>query len=254
MKVLVFTGFHSIEELLRKKKLDGIVYYSRSTGRILSVIDLAKRQGYQSVKVSEIEISKIAEGADHRGIVFTKSSVNNTNINRESVRGGYPDLGSYLKNLNSPNALVIILDGITDPHNLGAIIRSSDQFYADLVLIPSRNSAKDNATVSKISAGADNYVNIDVVTNLSRAMDKLKKSGFWIYGADMSGNSINQTDLTGRVVLVMGSEGKGLRDLTRSKCDNLISIPTKGHVDSLNVSVAAGVMMYEVRRQQDLSS
>jgi 23S rRNA (guanosine2251-2'-O)-methyltransferase len=254
LKGLVFTGFHSIEELLRKKKLDGIVYYSRSTGRILRVIDLAKKQGYQSVKVSEIEISKIAEGADHRGIVFTKSSVNNTNINRESGRSGSPDLDSYLKNLNSTNALVIILDGITDPHNLGAIIRSSDQFYADLILIPSRNSAKDNATVSKISAGADNYVNIDVVTNLSRAMDKLKKSGFWIYGADMSGNSINQTDLTGRVVLVMGSEGKGLRDLTRSKCDNLVSIPTKGHVDSLNVSVAAGVMMYEVRRQQESPS
>lgn len=253
MKGLVFTGFHSIEELLRKKKFDGIIYYSRSTGRILSVIDLAKRQGYQSVKVSEIEISKIAEGADHRGIVFTKSSVNNTNINLESGRGGSPDLDSYLKNLISSNALVIILDGITDPHNLGAIIRSSDQFYADLVLIPSRNSAKDSATVSKISAGADNYVNINVVTNLSRAMDKLKKSGFWIYGADMSGKSINQTDLTGRVVLVMGSEGKGLRDLTRSKCDNLVSIPTKGHVDSLNVSVAAGVMMYEVRRQQEIS-
>ncbi len=257
MKGLVFTGFHSIEELLRKKKLDGIVYYSRSTGRILSVIDLAKRQGYQSVKVSEIEISKIAEGADHRGIVFTKSSVNNTRMNRGSdveVTGRSPlHLDLYLKNLNSSNALVIILDGITDPHNLGAIIRSSDQFYADLVLIPSRNSAKDNVTVSKISAGADNYVNIDVVTNLSRAMDKLKKSGFWIYGADMSGNSINQTDLTGRIVLVMGSEGKGLRDLTRSKCDNLVSIPTKGHVDSLNVSVAAGVMMYEVRRQQEIS-
>lgn len=250
---IVFTGFHSIEELLKKKKSDGIVYYSRSTRRILSVIDLAKRQGYTSVKVSEIEISKIAEGADHRGIVFTKPSVNKTHINRESGRSNFPDIDSYLKNLNSPNALVIILDGITDPHNLGAIIRSSDQFYADLVLIPSRNSAKDNATVSKISAGADNYVNIDVVTNISRSIEKLKKSGFWIYGADMSGSSISETDLTGRVALVMGSEGKGLRDLTRSKCDNLVSIPTRGQVDSLNVSVAAGVMMYEVRRQQDLT-
>lgn len=255
MKDKGFTGFHSIEEILKKKKSDGIVYFSRSTRRIISVVDLAKRQGYRSIKVSELEISKIAEGADHRGIVFTKSSVNNAHIiDREPGRGGSPDLDSYLKNLNTPDALVIILDGITDPHNLGAIIRSSDQFYADLVLIPSRNSAKDNATVSKISAGADNYVNIDVVTNLSRAMDKLKKSGFWIYGADMDGNSISETDLTGRVALVMGSEGKGLRDLTRSKCDNLVSIPAKGHVDSLNVSVAAGILMYEVRRQQNLSS
>ncbi len=254
MKGMVFTGFHSIEELLKKKKSDGIIYYSRSSGRILAVIDLAKRQGYRAVKVSELEISKIAEGADHRGIVFVNSSENNKNIKRGSdvrATGRSPlRLDSYLKNLSSPNALVIILDGVTDPHNLGAVIRSSDQFYADIVLIPSRNSARDNATVSKTSAGADNYVNIDVITNLSRAMDKLKKSGFWIYGADMSGNSISKTDLTGRVVLVMGSEGKGLRELTRNKCDNLVSIPTKGHVDSLNVSVAAGIMMYEVRRQQ----
>ena len=253
MKKVSFTGFHSIEEVLKKKKLDGIVYYSRSTGRILSVVELAKRQGYRSLKVSELEISKIAESTDHRGIIFTKSSVKNANINPGTESKSSPDLDTYLKTLDSENALVIILDGVTDPHNLGAIIRSSDQFYADLVLLPSRNSAKDNTTVSKTSAGADNYVNIDVVTNLSRAMDKLKKSGFWIYGADMDGNSINKTDLTGRVVLVMGSEGKGLRDLTRSKCDNLVSIPTRGHVDSLNVSVAAGIMMYEVRRQQNFS-
>ncbi len=254
MKTIVFTGFHGIEELLKKKNSYGTVYYSRSTRRILSIIDLAKRQGYPYVKVSEMEITKIAKEAAHRGIVFTDSSENSLNINQGHDRKISSDLDSYLENLNNPNALIIILDGITDPHNLGAIIRSSDQFYADLVLIPSRNSAKDNATVSKTSAGADNYVNIDVVTNLSRSMDKLKKAGFWIYGADMSGNNINKTDLTGRVVLVMGSEGKGLRDLIRSKCDNLVSIPTRGNVDSLNVSVAAGVMMYEVRRQQEFSS
>lgn len=245
MKSTVFTGFHSIEELLKQKKSEGILHYSRSSKRNSSIIDLAKRQGYQTVKVPEAEIAKLAEGVDHRGIVFVSSS---EKVNKKK------DLDSYLRKLNSPNALVIILDGVTDPHNFGAVIRSSDQFYADLVLIPSRNSARDNLTVSKTSAGADSYVNIDVVTNLSRAMDKLKKSGFWIYGADMSGNSISKTDLTGRVVLVMGSEGKGLRDLTRSKCDNLVSIPTKGHVDSLNVSVAAGIMMYEVRRQQEISS
>ena len=246
MKSIVFTGFHSIEELLKQKKSEGILHYSRSSKRNSSIIDLAKRQGYQTIKVPEAEIAKLAEGVDHRGIVFVSSS--------EKVNKKKRDLDSYLRKLNSPNALVIILDGVTDPHNLGAVIRSSDQFYADLVLIPSRNSARDNLTVSRTSAGADSYVNIDVVTNLSRAMDKLKKSGFWIYGADMSGTSICKTDLTGRVVLVMGSEGKGLRELTRNKCDNLVSIPTKGYVDSLNVSVVAGIMMYEVRRQQENSS
>ncbi|MCK5198832.1 MAG: 23S rRNA (guanosine(2251)-2'-O)-methyltransferase RlmB [Spirochaetales bacterium] len=256
MKDIVHTGFHSIEELLKQKKSEGILYYSRSSRRNSSIIDLAKRQGYRVLKASEAEIAKLAGGASHRGIAFVSSHESGANETKgfSSGRKTSIDLDSYLENLNSPNALVVILDGITDPHNLGAIIRSSDQFYADIVLIPSRNSARDNATVSRISAGADNYVNIDVITNLSRAMDKLKKSGFWIYGADMSGNSISKTDFTGRVVLVMGSEGKGLRDLTRSKCDNLVSIPAKGHVDSLNVSVAAGVMMYEIRRQQNLSS
>ncbi|MCK5152786.1 MAG: 23S rRNA (guanosine(2251)-2'-O)-methyltransferase RlmB [Spirochaetales bacterium] len=255
MKGTVYTGFHSIEELLKKKKSDGIIYYSKISKRSAVILDLAKKQGYRTLKVSEVEISKIIEDTSHRGIVFVGSSgsVSKNKKGGGSGRKNHTDLDTYLDNLNSDNAFVIILDGVTDPHNLGAIIRSSDQFYADMVLIPSRNSAKDNATVSKTSAGADNYVNINVVTNISRAMDQLKKAGFWIYGADMNGTSINTTNLTGRVVLVMGSEGKGLRELTRTKCDNLISIPAKGHVDSLNVSVAAGIMMYEIRRQQDFS-
>ena len=255
MKGTVYTGFHSIEELLKKKKSEGILYYSKISKRNTEAIDLAIENGYRSMKVSDSEISKIAESASHRGIAFVKSTgmENNEKKVPASRRNKSIDLDSYLENLNSENAFVIILDGITDPHNLGAIIRSSDQFYADMVLIPSRNSAKDNATVSKTSAGADNYVNINVVTNISRAMDQLKKAGFWIYGADMNGNSINKTNLTGRVVLVMGSEGKGLRELTRTRCDNLISIPAKGNVDSLNVSVAAGIMMYEIRRQQNFS-
>ncbi|MCK5673002.1 MAG: 23S rRNA (guanosine(2251)-2'-O)-methyltransferase RlmB [Spirochaetales bacterium] len=252
MNDTIYTGFHSIEELLKKKKSDGILYYSKISKRNIAALDLAKKQGYRTLKVSDAEFTKLVEGASHRGIAFVSSS-GSEKASRSSVRKKSVDLDTYLKNLKSDNAFVVILDGVTDPHNLGAIIRSSDQFYADMILLPSRNSAKDNATVSKTSAGADNYVNINVVTNISRAMDQLKKAGFWIYGADMGGTSINKTNLTGRVVLVMGSEGKGLRELTRTKCDNLISIPAKGNVDSLNVSVAAGIMMYEIRRQQNFS-
>ncbi len=255
MKGTVYTGFHSIEELLKMKKTDGILYYSKISKRNTVAIDLAKKQGFRTLKVSDTEITKIVEGSSHRGIAFVSSSRAGSNEKKRGADGrkSSEDLETYLKNLKSENAFVVILDGVTDPHNLGAIIRSSDQFYADMVLLPSRNSAKDNSTVSKTSAGADNYVNINVVANISRAMDQLKKAGFWIYGADMSGTIINKTNLTGRVVLVMGSEGKGLRELTRAKCDNLISIPAKGNVDSLNVSVAAGIMMYEIRRQQDFS-
>ena len=245
MKGTVYTGFHSIEELLKKKKSEGRLYYSRISRRNSNITDLAKKQGYEVIKVSDPEMLKIVESDDHRGLAFIKSS----GLGRHQVQ----DLESFLSGLQAANALVVILDGVTDPHNLGAIIRSSDQFYADMVLLPSRNSAKDNSTVSNTSAGANNYVNIKIVTNISRTMDKLKKAGFWIYGADMDGNSINRTNLTGRIALVMGSEGKGLRELTRNKCDGLISIPSGGHVDSLNVSVAAGIMMYEIRRQQDFS-
>jgi len=245
LKGTVYTGFHSIEELLKKKKSEGVLYFSRVSGRNMNIADLAKKHNYKVAKVSDSEMLKIVGSNDHRGLAFVKSF--------EAEKHRSENLESYLSSLQSTNALVIILDGVTDPHNLGAIIRSSDQFYADMVLLPSRNSAKDNSTVSTTSAGADNYVNIDIVTNISRTMDKLKKAGFWIYGADMNGSSINKTNLTGRIVLVMGSEGKGLRELTRNKCDGLISIPSGGHVDSLNVSVAAGIMMYEIRRQQDFS-
>jgi len=255
LKGTVYTGFHGIEELLKKKKTDGVLYYSKISKRNALILELAKKQGYRTLKVSDLEITKIVEESAHRGIVFVSSPEAGINEKKKSGNGGKSseNLETYLKNLKSENALVVILDGVTDPHNLGAIIRSADQFYADMILLPSRNSAKDNTTVSKTSAGADNYVNINVVTNISRAMEQLKKAGFWIYGADMSGNSIAKTNLTGRVVLVMGSEGKGLRELTRTKCDNLISIPANGHVDSLNVSVAAGIMLYEIRRQQDFS-
>lgn len=255
MKGTVYTGFHSIEELIKKKKTDGILYFSKVSKRNTAAVDLAKKQGYKTLKISDLELSKIIEDTGHRGIAFVSlsGSVNREQRSGKSRKKNNADLETYLENLKSENALLVILDGVTDPHNLGAIIRSSDQFYADMVLIPSRNSAKDNATVSKTSAGADNYVNINVVTNLSRAMDQLKKAGFWIYGADMGGASIARTNLTGRVVLVMGSEGKGLRELTRTRCDNLISIPANGNVDSLNVSVAAGIMMYEIRRQQNFS-
>ncbi len=254
MKGSVFSGFHSIEEILRKQKMAGVLYLSRSSRRNNGLADLAKAQGYQVSRVSEGELSRLAAGVSHRGILFAAQSGGFEKSDSKPGSGGKTTLTleSYLSGLTDSEALVLILDGITDPHNLGAVIRSSDQFYVDLILVPSRNSARDNSTVSKTSAGADNYVNIDVVTNLSRSIDRLKEAGFWIYGADMGGENISSTDLTGRVALVMGSEGKGLRDLTRTKCDTLLSIPAKGHIDSFNVSVAAGIMMYEIRRQQNL--
>ena len=144
---------------------------------------------------------------------------------------------------------MLMLDEITDPHNLGAILRSADQFGVNLVVVPERRSAQANETVTKISSGAAQYVPMAVVTNMGRAVDQLKKHGFWIYGADMAGTSSYGAKFTKRAAIVMGSEGSGMRGLTRKLCDEIVSIPMNGHIDSLNVSVAAGILLYEYRRR-----
>jgi 23S rRNA (guanosine2251-2'-O)-methyltransferase len=142
----------------------------------------------------------------------------------------------------------MVLDGITDPQNLGAILRSADQFAAELVVIPSRRSARETETVSRVSSGASVYVPLAIVPNIATALERLKESGFWIYGADIAGEPLDRVSFSEKACLVMGSEGFGMRRLVREKCDHLIRIPASGHVDSFNVSVAAGILMFEVNR------
>lgn len=145
---------------------------------------------------------------------------------------------------------LILLDKIEDPHNLGAIIRSAESFGFDGVIIPERRSAKVSPTVYKTSAGAINNIKIVMVKNLNRAMEELKDQGFWIYGlAGEAESSINQTDLKGKVALVVGNEGDGLSRMVREHCDMLVKIPMQGLVNSLNASVASAISMYELVRQ-----
>jgi 23S rRNA (guanosine2251-2'-O)-methyltransferase len=159
-------------------------------------------------------------------------------------------LKHFLSRPARTNRLVLLLDEITDPHNLGAILRSADQFSVDLVVIPQSHSVKLTGSVAKVSSGASAWVATCPVTNLLRAMEQLKKAGYWLYGADKEGERADSVDLAGNIGIVMGSEGKGLRRLVMEGCDGIIRIPSSGHVDSFNVSVAAGILMYEVRRQQ----
>lgn len=145
---------------------------------------------------------------------------------------------------------LILLDKIEDPHNLGAIIRSAESFGFDGVIIPERRSAKVSPTVYKTSAGAINNIKIVMVKNLNRAMEELKDQGFWIYGlAGEAESSIDQTDLKGKVALVVGNEGDGLSRMVREHCDMLVKIPMQGLVNSLNASVASAISMYELVRQ-----
>ena len=148
---------------------------------------------------------------------------------------------------------VVILDRVTDPHNVGAIIRSCDQFGADLVILPEHNSASDisgNEIIGRTSAGASAWVPVAVVNNLVRAVEKLKKAGFWVYGADAGGETCGKIEFADKAVIIMGSEGTGIAQLLEKQCDTIVSIPTCGKIDSLNVSVAAGVLLYELYRRR----
>ena len=150
---------------------------------------------------------------------------------------------------------LILLDKIEDPHNLGAIIRSAESFGFDAVIIPERRSAKVTPTVYKTSAGAINNIDLVMVTNLNKTIEKLKENGFWVYGlAGEATSKLSETDLSGKVALVVGNEADGISRLTREKCDSLVKIPMIGKVNSLNASVASAIAMYEVIRDNGETS
>lgn len=236
-------GYHPIEEALKTSGPASLLYIDeKPVKRNLSLEKTAKKYDVKVKRVPASEIERmVAKGAKHKGAVLMYSP--------KPVKTDKTDIPGFLKSLgDKKDALILVLDGVTDPQNLGAIIRSADMFSADLVLIPERRSAQQNTTVMKVSAGAARYVPVISVKNLVREMQNLQKEGFWFYGADMGGDPVNEVNLTGRVGIVMGSEGEGIGRLVRETCDRIIAIPTSGHIDSLNVSVAAGILLYEARR------
>jgi len=238
----IITGFHAIEEYVKSGSESCILYITGSSRRHEAIAALAVKRGIRVVNTQQKEVDNISGDPENRGAVLVLHS-------GKQKKTAVTSLKSFLGSEIKEKSIVLLLDGITDPHNFGAILRSADQFGIDLVIVPGRRSAGDNMTVRKTSAGASGYISI-VEENLSRSMDLLKSSGFWIYGADMEGENCWSLNLKGRVALVLGSEGKGISRLLAEKCDSLIKIPSAGHVDSFNVSVAAGILMYETVRQQ----
>jgi 23S rRNA (guanosine2251-2'-O)-methyltransferase len=234
-------GFHTIEETLRKGVSGASLLVSRENARIQRLRQAAESRGVPVSEVDEGELTGLCGTDAHRGAVLVLSRAP-ASLQR--------DLKHLLSGLTASPALVLVLDGITDPQNLGAILRSADQFSADIVVIPSRHSAQETQTVSKVSAGASAYVPLAVVPNIPSALELLKENGFWIFGAEMGGQTPDKLDMGGKVCLVLGSEGAGMRRLVRERCDFLVRIPAAGHVDSFNVSVAAGILLFETRRQQ----
>lgn len=182
---------------------------------------------------------------DHRGVVLQMEGEQKTAQN-------LVDFDQWIATCPE-KATVVVLDRVTDPHNVGAIIRSCDQFGVNLVIIPEHNSSSDvaeNEVIGRTSAGASAWVPVAVVNNLVRAVEKLKEAGFWVYGADAGGETLGHIEFAHKSVIIMGSEGTGIAQLLEKQCDTIVSIPTCGKIDSLNVSVAAGVLLYEVYRRR----
>jgi 23S rRNA (guanosine2251-2'-O)-methyltransferase len=189
--------------------------------------------------VSREDLDRIANTHTHQGVVAVTSGK------------AYADVDMLLEKKKAEYSFLVVLDGIEDPHNLGALIRTADGAGADGVIIPERRAVGLTGTVVKASAGASEHLPIARVTNISRTLDELKERNLWIVGLDERGaQSYSELDYNMHCAIALGAEGKGLHDLVRKRCDFLVSIPMLGHVPSLNVSVAGAVVMYELARQR----
>lgn len=209
-------------------------------GSIPEIIALAKEKKVKFETVPRETIEGIAYGHRHQGVLAYVAPVE------------YADLDTVINEAAAKeNPLLILLDGIEDPHNLGAILRTADAVGADGVLLPRHHSVPLNATVAKTSAGAIEYVPVARIGNIAQTLKELKDKGFWVYGADMDGDcDYDKANFTGPVVLIIGSEGHGIARLTRENCDTIVSLPMVGKINSLNASVAGAILMYEVSRQR----
>jgi 23S rRNA (guanosine2251-2'-O)-methyltransferase len=238
--MIYLTGFHAIEERIKSGKTHGSILLAKPGPRAREILALARRFKIRVDRVGAYDLDQLAP--DNRGIALeVDAAAPGPDISLEEFIVGLGD---------RKNVLVVILDDITDPHNYGAILRSCDQFGVDLLLSRNRRNAKHADVLAKTSAGAADWVPAAEAPNLPRAAEILKEAGFWIYGADREGDAAYTADLRGRIALVLGAEGSGISRLLREHCDRMIAIPSLGRIDSLNVSVAAGVLFYEIIRQR----
>ncbi|HWY26402.1 MAG TPA: 23S rRNA (guanosine(2251)-2'-O)-methyltransferase RlmB [Candidatus Angelobacter sp.] len=234
------TGFHAVEEALSANRpLDRIlIARGRHGDRIEAVVQLAKSRGVPVRFEDRQQVDRLAGTREHQGIAALAAA-------KPAI-----ELEDLLRS-NSGKAVLVLLDGIEDPHNLGAIVRTSLAAGATGVVIPERRAVGLTDTVERASAGALAHLPVARVKNLVRAMEEMKEAGFWLVGLDeRAEKNYTEVDLKGSVGIVLGGEGEGLHELTRKRCDFLVSIPTTGPVRSLNVSVAAGVILFEVVRQR----
>jgi len=232
-------GFHAVTARVRQRP-DSIhaiyVAAGRRDGRARDLVARAEAARCTVHAVDDERLAQLAGTAQHQGVVAIVDAAQ-----------PHVSLDDVLDTLAEP-ALLLVLDGVTDPHNLGACLRNADAFGAQAVIVPKDRAAGVNATVAKAASGAADTVPVITVTNLARALRELKERGVWILGADAGGESLFGADVGGPVAWVLGAEGSGLRRLTRELCDRIVGIPLAGTVESLNVAVASGICLYASRR------
>ncbi|AVQ88020.1 MULTISPECIES: 23S rRNA (guanosine(2251)-2'-O)-methyltransferase RlmB [Plesiomonas] len=239
----VIFGIHAVKSLLEsdpERFIDVFVLKGREDERMRPLLNELRRLGISIQLANRAVLDNKSDGAVHQGIVARVT---------EAKQYDEHDLGDLLDRVDVP--FLLILDGVTDPHNLGACLRSADAAGVHAVIAPRDRSAKLNAIASKVACGAAEHVPLISVTNLARTMRMLQERGVWLVGtAGEATHDLYHSKLTGPLAIVMGAEGDGMRRLTREHCDELISIPMAGTVSSLNVSVATGVCLFEAVRQR----
>ncbi|ELV8721236.1 23S rRNA (guanosine(2251)-2'-O)-methyltransferase RlmB [Vibrio harveyi] len=236
-------GIHAVKAVLEREPerfIEAFVLKGRQDDRLMPILNDLQVCGVSIQQMTRKTLDDKARGANHQGIIARVKPAKQLNEN---------DIDGILAQHESP--LLLVLDGVTDPHNLGACLRNADAAGVAAIIVPKDRSAPMNATVSKVACGAAEVVPLIRVTNLARTMRTLQEQGIWFVGtAGEATHDIYQVKLTGPLAIVMGAEGDGMRRLTRETCDDLIKIPMAGSVSSLNVSVASGICLFEAVRQR----
>ncbi len=238
----IICGRNPVLEAVRSgREIDRLlVAHGVSGGSISAIIAKCSARGILIKEISPQKLDYYCGGANHQGVAVMFASQE------------YSTVDEILTSANEKNEMpfIIICDEIEDPHNLGAIIRTAEACGVHGIIIPKRRSASLNATVAKTAAGALEYMKVARVTNISNTIDELKEKGVWVFGADMDGQDYTTLNYDSPCAIVIGNEGKGIGTLVAKKCDGIISLPMHGKINSLNASVAAGVLMYEVARKR----
>ena len=229
---MIIAGRNSVTEALKgDREIECLLVAKGAGGPVNTIIARAKEKSIPVRFIPKQKLDERANGVNHQGVALVMCAAR------------YSEITDIMSDENA--SLVIILDKVEDPHNLGAIIRTADAAGASGVIIPKRGGAGLNSTVAKVACGACEHVKVARVANISAAIETLKENGYWIYGADMNGEDVFKTDMRGKVGLVIGSEGFGISRVVREKCDFIVSLSMNGKINSLNASVAAGILMYK---------